>query len=119
MDPLQGVASGGAIANELGDASKLEPGSMISVQLLTGDMNVSADGTVTAGQLERMIGAIVLPLEAFDPGIRHVMATGRVDFSLAASSQQQEAPRLPAEIEAALLEHPQSVAVGMKWGAEL
>ena len=48
MDPLQGVASGGAIANELGDASKLEPGSMISVQLLTGDMNVSADGTVTA-----------------------------------------------------------------------
>lgn len=65
---------------------------------LSVDMPV-ADGTVTAKQLDRMIGAIMVPLETFDPVIRHVMATGRVDFSLAAGSEPQEAPKLPAEIE--------------------
>src|SRR5579871_5694903 len=48
MDPRQGVSSGGRISDALGDPRQLEPGSMISVQLLTGDMAVSADGTVTA-----------------------------------------------------------------------
>ncbi len=33
---------------KLGDPSKLRPGGMISVQLLSGDMSVGADGTVTA-----------------------------------------------------------------------
>jgi hypothetical protein len=31
----------------MGDPKKLEPGSMISVQLLSGDMNMGADGTIT------------------------------------------------------------------------
>ena len=35
-------------ADALGDPSTLEPGSMISVQLISGDMTVGADGTVTA-----------------------------------------------------------------------
>ena len=48
MDPRQGVGSGGRIPDALGDPARLEAGSMISVQLLTGDMSVSADGTVTA-----------------------------------------------------------------------
>jgi hypothetical protein len=48
LDPRQGVSGGGNPPNRLGDPSKLEPGSMISVQLLSGDMSVSADGTVTA-----------------------------------------------------------------------
>jgi hypothetical protein len=48
MDPLQGVAGGGRLPDALGDPSRIEPGSMISVQLLAGDMSVSADGTVTA-----------------------------------------------------------------------
>jgi len=47
MDPRQGVSSGGRLPEALGDPKKLEPGSMISVQLLSGDMNVGADGTVT------------------------------------------------------------------------
>ena len=47
MDPRQGVSSGGRLPDALGDPKKLEPGSMISVQLLSGDMNVGADGTVT------------------------------------------------------------------------
>jgi len=48
LDPRQGVSGGGNPPDRLGDPSKLEPGSMISVQLLSGDMSVSADGTVTA-----------------------------------------------------------------------
>jgi hypothetical protein len=48
MDPRQGVSGGGRIPDALGDPAKLEPGSMISVQLLAGDMSVSADGTLTA-----------------------------------------------------------------------
>ena len=48
MDPRQGVSGGGNPAQTLGDPKKLEPGSMISVQLLSGDMSVSADGTITA-----------------------------------------------------------------------
>ncbi|HXP86515.1 MAG TPA: SpoIVB peptidase S55 domain-containing protein [Bryobacteraceae bacterium] len=48
MDPRQGVSGGGRIPDTLGDPKLLEPGSMISVQLLAGDMSMSADGTVTA-----------------------------------------------------------------------
>ncbi len=47
LDPRQGVSGGGNPAGPLGDPSRLEPGSMISVQLLSGDMSVGADGTVT------------------------------------------------------------------------
>jgi hypothetical protein len=48
MDPRQGVSGGGSIPDRLGDARQLEPGSMISVQLISGDMNVGAEGTITA-----------------------------------------------------------------------
>jgi len=47
MDPRQGVSGGGNPAPKLGDPARIEPGSMISVQLLSGDMSVGADGTVT------------------------------------------------------------------------
>jgi len=47
LDPRQGVSGGGRLPEALGDPKKIEPGSMISVQLLSGDMNVGADGTVT------------------------------------------------------------------------
>jgi hypothetical protein len=47
LDPRQGVSGGGKPADTLGNPSQLEPGSMISVQLLSGDMNAGADGTVT------------------------------------------------------------------------
>ena len=48
LDPRQGVSGGGAIPDRLGDPRQLEPGSMISVQLISGDMTVGADGTITA-----------------------------------------------------------------------
>jgi len=47
LDPRQGVSGGGNPAPKLGDPARVEPGSMISVQLLSGDMSVGADGTVT------------------------------------------------------------------------
>jgi hypothetical protein len=47
LDPRQGISGGGNPQNALGDPKQLEPGSMISVQLLSGDMSMGADGTVT------------------------------------------------------------------------
>jgi hypothetical protein len=41
-DPRQGISGGGAPSDRLGDPRQLEPGSMISVQLLSGDMSVGA-----------------------------------------------------------------------------
>lgn len=54
LDPRQGISGGGAPADRLGDPKKLEPGSMISVQLLSGDMSTGADGTVTAIDGDRL-----------------------------------------------------------------
>ena len=51
LEPMQGALGGGGAASadgKMGDPRALQPGSMISVLLMTGDMAVSADGTVTA-----------------------------------------------------------------------
>ena len=45
--PVQGGGSGSSGSNAPGDPSALKAGSMISVQLVRGDMSASADGTVT------------------------------------------------------------------------
>jgi SpoIVB peptidase S55 len=47
MDPRQGVSGGGKPTDRMGDPKSIEPGSMISAQLLSGDYSISADGTVT------------------------------------------------------------------------
>ncbi len=50
LEPMQGALGGGSASGSptvTGDPSKIRPGSMISVQLMTGDMAVGADGTVT------------------------------------------------------------------------
>ncbi|MGA2715953.1 MAG: SpoIVB peptidase S55 domain-containing protein [Bryobacteraceae bacterium] len=47
LEPRQGISTGGAPEDRMGDPSRLQPGSMISVELMTGDMSVGADGTVT------------------------------------------------------------------------
>jgi hypothetical protein len=47
LEPQQGLSGGGRLPPGLGKPSSLQPGSMISVQLMTGDMSVGADGTVT------------------------------------------------------------------------
>ena len=47
LEPRQGVTGGADIAPRMGSPSDLKPGSMISVQLMAGDLSVGADGTVT------------------------------------------------------------------------
>jgi hypothetical protein len=48
LEPRQGMTGGGRVPTPaMGNPASIEPGSMISVQLLTGDMSVGADGTVT------------------------------------------------------------------------
>jgi hypothetical protein len=47
MDPRQGVSGGGRPVDRMGDPNSIQPGSMISAQLLSGDYSISADGTVT------------------------------------------------------------------------
>jgi hypothetical protein len=47
FDPRQGVSGGGPADSKMGDPARLQPGSMISLQLVSGDWTVGADGTVT------------------------------------------------------------------------
>ncbi len=47
LEPRQGVTSGSDIGGRMGNPADLKPGSMISVQLMAGDLSVGADGTVT------------------------------------------------------------------------
>jgi hypothetical protein len=47
LEPRQGVTAGGKIEPVMGNPADLKPGSMISVQLMSGDLSVGADGTVT------------------------------------------------------------------------
>ena len=47
LEPRQGVTSGSKIEPGMGNPADLKPGSMISVQLMSGDLSVGADGTVT------------------------------------------------------------------------
>lgn len=58
LEPLQGIGgqSASGKAKTGSSVAKLEPGSMISVQLVTGDMGVAADGTVTHIDGERIYG---------------------------------------------------------------
>jgi hypothetical protein len=47
LEPRQGVSGGGRVEARMGDRAALQPGSMISVALMSGDLNIGADGTVT------------------------------------------------------------------------
>ncbi|HLH15940.1 MAG TPA: SpoIVB peptidase S55 domain-containing protein [Bryobacteraceae bacterium] len=47
LEPRQAVTAGARIQPGMGNPADLKPGSMISVQLLSGDFSVAADGTVT------------------------------------------------------------------------
>jgi len=70
LEPTQGMAGGGRPNAGPGSPGSLESGSMITVQLLSGDLSVGADGTVTCIQGDRLyafghrflaVGAAELP----------------------------------------------------------
>lgn len=48
LEPRQGLSGGGRLPSKLGNPGLLRPGDMISVDLLSGDLSVGAEGTVTA-----------------------------------------------------------------------
>lgn len=48
LEPRQGISSGGRLASKMGSPELLRPGDMISVELLSGDLSIGAEGTVTA-----------------------------------------------------------------------
>ena len=48
LDPRQGTTVGANRNIKMGNPADLKPGSMISVQMMSGDLSVGADGTVTA-----------------------------------------------------------------------
>jgi hypothetical protein len=47
LEPRQGLSAGGKLDSAMGNPADLKPGSMISVQLMSGDLNLGADGTAT------------------------------------------------------------------------
>jgi hypothetical protein len=47
LEPRQAIAAGSSGSMKMGNPADLKPGSMISVQLMNGDLSVGADGTVT------------------------------------------------------------------------
>ncbi|MBI3684319.1 MAG: hypothetical protein HY235_28430 [Acidobacteria bacterium] len=47
LEPRQGISGGGGSNLPTGDPASLKPGAMISVQLVSGDLSIGADGTVT------------------------------------------------------------------------
>jgi len=47
LEPRQGISSGGRLPSKLGNPDSLRPGDMISVDLLSGDLSIGAEGTVT------------------------------------------------------------------------
>ena len=54
LEPVQGNTGGGNPEPVFGDPRLVQPGTMISVQLMSGDMSVSAEGTVTAVDGDRV-----------------------------------------------------------------
>jgi SpoIVB peptidase S55 len=70
LEPRQGITAGAKIEPGLGNPAELKPGSMISVQLMSGDLSMGADGTVTYIDGSRMyafghrfldVGATAMP----------------------------------------------------------
>ncbi len=75
LEPRQGITAGGKVEPGMGNAADLKPGSMISVELMAGDLSVGADGTVTHIDGNRMwafghrflaVGATALPFARAD-----------------------------------------------------
>jgi len=75
LEPRQGITAGGKIEPGMGNPADLKPGSMISVELMAGDLSVGADGTVTHIDGNRVwafghrflaVGATALPFARAD-----------------------------------------------------
>src|SRR5258708_40211548 len=94
LGPRQGVAGGGKIEPVMGNPADLKPGSMISVQLMAGDLSVGADGTVTHIDGERIyafghrfldIGATALPFARAE--VHTLLANTNTSFKISSAKE--------------------------------
>jgi hypothetical protein len=94
LEPRQGVTSGGKIEPKMGNPADLKPGSMISVQLMSGDLSVGADGTVTHIDGNRVyafghrfldIGSTALPFARAD--VLTLLANTNTSFKLSTARE--------------------------------
>ena len=94
LEPRQGVASGGKIEPAMGNPADIKPGSMISVALMSGDLTVGADGTVTHVDGTRVyafghrfldIGSTALPFARAD--VLTVLANANTSFKISAARE--------------------------------
>jgi hypothetical protein len=94
LEPRQGVTSGARIEPVMGNPADLKPGSMISVQLMAGDLSVGADGTVTHIDGERIyafghrfldIGATALPFARAE--VLTLLANTNTSFKISSAKE--------------------------------
>jgi len=94
LEPRQAVSSAGKLPDAMGNPADVKPGSMISVQLLSGDYNVGADGTVTYIDGNRIyafghrfldVGATSLPFALSE--VLTVVPNTNTSFKLSAARQ--------------------------------
>src|SRR5207344_2733466 len=94
LEPRQGVTSGGKVEPAMGNPADLKPGSMISVQLMSGDLSVGADGTVTHIDGNRIyafghrfldIGSTALPFARAE--VLSLLANTNTSFKLSAARE--------------------------------
>jgi len=94
LEPRQAVSSAGKLPDTMGNPADVKPGSMISVQLLSGDYNVGADGTVTYIDGNRIyafghrfldVGATSLPFALSD--VLTVVPNTNTSFKLSAARE--------------------------------
>ncbi len=94
LEPRQSLSLGGGSEPTMGDPSKLKPGSMISVELMTGDMSVGADGTLTCIDGDRIyafghrflaVGPTDLPFTRSE--VMTLLANVNTSFKISASRE--------------------------------
>ena len=94
LEPRQGVTSGGNIQPVMGNPADLHPGSMISVQLMAGDLSVGADGTLTHIDGNRVyafghrfldIGATALPFARAE--VLTLLANTNTSFKISSAKE--------------------------------
>ena len=94
LEPRQGVGAGSEVSPKMGNPADVKPGSMISVQLMAGDMGVGADGTVTYVDGSRVyafghrfldVGATALPFARAE--VITLMPNVNTSFKLSAARE--------------------------------
>ena len=94
LEPRQAVTMGSDVQNRMGNPADLHPGSMISVQLMAGDLSVGAAGTVTYIDGSRIyafghrfldIGATALPFARAE--VITLLPNVNTSFKLATSKE--------------------------------